>query len=338
MRKISVIVIGYGNSIYNLQNFLELIKERRYEDVLIWHKKVGGYNAEDIDLKAFFEIDCTKIDMFRDKIPIYRGILLDEAEFLRKAINDLCVSDPREFREIIRSIDPDVAVLAINSGEEKTSREYARILSEESISLINMTPEKLVNNDTLRRSFISKGSLIVGDDLMSHAGGTILHRYLVRFFTERGLKVIKSYQLDVSGTLETFVTLDEKIRSLKRDVKSRSIEFEGVEKVVAGTTDYIPFLKDQRISHIYMEIEAPMKKIFRLEVKYWSYDGVNAINTLIDVIRAVKTSEDENSKDPVSLERDIEIISAYGFKYPPKLMNIDESIKKFEERFIYSYK
>jgi myo-inositol-1-phosphate synthase len=81
-----------------------------------------------------------------------------------------------------------------------------------------------------------------------------------------------------------------------------------------------------------------MKKIFRLEVKYWSYDGVNAINTLIDVIRAVKTSEDENSKDPVSLERDIEIISAYGFKYPPKLMNIDESIKKFEERFIYSYK
>lgn len=333
MSRIETVFIGYGNSARWFLEFLEMARRGGERGLLVWHEKVGGYRPHDIEVRGFFDIDCRKVSE-KNTPPVYRGVLLDEARFLREAIGDVCTDTIEGFRRQVRALDPEIAVLAINSGEEKTSREYARILRESGVSLVNMTPEAIARDSIVRGSFVSEGLLVVGDDLMSHVGGTILHKYLVRLFTRRGLRVIKSYQLDVSGTLETYVTTDESIRALKRDLKSSTIEIEGAGRVVAGTTDYVPFLEDQRVSHIYIEIEAPMSKVFRIEVKYWSYDGVNAINTLLDVIRAVKASLDENSGDKTLIERDIEIISAYGFKAPPRPVDIERALTEFEERFV----
>ncbi|MEZ0289967.1 MAG: hypothetical protein ABWJ42_02610 [Sulfolobales archaeon] len=333
--RIRVLSIGYGNSIQNTLRFLDQVRSSESVREWVWHERVGRFYVDDVEFVGIVDIDCKKINSESSKISIFRGILLDEIKILREAIGSLCTCSEDEFRREIKDLEFDVGVIAINSGETATSRRYAEILLEKGAAVINMTPEELARDRGLQERFLSERRIIVGDDLLSQAGGTILHKYLIRFFSERGFKVLRSYQLDVAGTLETLVTTDESIRLKKRSIKSDSIKIEGSERVVAGTTDYVPFLEDQRISHIFIEIMAPLNKIFKLEARYWSYDGVNAVNTLLDVIRAVAYSIREHREDLRLLEEDANIISVYGFKAPPKILRFEEAFKLFEERFIF---
>ncbi|MEM0283205.1 MAG: hypothetical protein QXE32_02740 [Sulfolobales archaeon] len=334
MKKIRIISIGFGNSISNLARFLDLLSRDAGAEEWVWHRIVGGFKAGDLELVGSIDIDCRKINNIEFKIPVFKGFLIDESKILREALPSLCLGSEDDVRNKIKELKPDIGLIAVNSGQPNTVRRYAEIMLELGIPVINMTPERIARDEYLRREFLGRGLIVVGDDLMSQAGGTILHKYLVRFFTERGLRVLRSYQLDVAGTLETLVTTDESVRIEKRNIKSEVIRIEGGERVSAGTTDYVPFLEDQRISHIYLEAIAPMNKIFRLEAKYWSYDGVNALNTLLDVVRAVMYSVREHGSSREVLEEDALIISAYGFKAPPKLVVFEEALNLFEKRFI----
>ena len=332
MSKIRVFNIGLGTLSSSLARALILHREKK-DLPWIWHKRVGGFDIDSIEIVGFADIDCRKINENTNP-PIIPGFLLDDLKILRDHINNnLCVSDPEIFKNTLKKLEPDIVILAINSGEENTSRRYAEISADTGTSLVNTTPEYLARDPVISERFLGRGLLIVGDDLLSNIGGTILHKSMADFFKRRGLRILRSYQLDISGTLETLITSDERIRTKKRDIKSRSIEIEGVERIIAGTTDYVPFLEDQRISHIYMEILGPLDKIYRIEVKYWSFDGSSGVNTLLDVIRALAYVVKRFSGNREELIRYAEIISAYGFKAPPKSLRYGDALEIFEKTF-----
>jgi myo-inositol-1-phosphate synthase len=330
MGKIRVFGIGHGTVLSSLIKAVELFKNKKLEG--LWHDKIGGYGVEDIEVIGLSDINCEKI---RDnRFYAIPGLLLDDIAILRDYLGSLCTSDPESFKRELRKTEPDIVLLAINSGEERTSRKYAEISMELNISFINTTPEIIARDQKLFNGFIERDIILVGDDLLSSIGGTMIHKSVAEFFSRRNLRILRSYQLDISGTLETLVTSDENIRMKKREVKSRSIGIEGVEKITAGTTDYVPFLEDQRISHIYMEILGPLNKIYRIEIKYWSYDGSSSVNTVLDTIRAIAYSVREYGGDKELLRKYAEIISAYGFKAPPRLIKYSEALELFEKIFV----
>ncbi len=330
MEKIRVFGVGLGTVLSSLIKAVEFSKEKGIEG--LWHNRIGGYSVEDIEVVGLSDINCEKIRNRR--FHIIPGILLDDITILRDYLGPLCTSDPEDFKRELKKTEPDIVLLAINSGEEKTSRKYAEISMELNISLINTTPEIIARDQKLFDRFLERDIILIGDDLLSSIGGTMIHKNIAEFFSKRNLKILRSYQLDISGTLETLVTSDENIRMKKREVKSQSIGIEGVEKITAGTTDYVPFLEDQRISHIYMEVLGPLSKIYKIEIKYWSHDGSSSVNTVLDTIRAIAYSTRRYRGDKEILRKHAEIISAYGFKAPPKTIKYSEALELFEKIFV----
>lgn len=263
------------------------------------------------------------------EIRVGSSILLDDlGREIKKLINPVRTTD-RALIDELTAEHPSVIVNMISAGLQRTSRRLAEIALEVDASYINCTPATVAADRRLAEAFKRRGRVLVGDDLQSQLGGTWLHRTLLHAFQRWGGHVAKSYQLDVGGSRETLNTLDESIREVKKTIKSNAVNQEDHDaQVVTGTTDYIPFLKDGRISNLYLEVEGPMGAKFTLDGEYKTFDGVNAVNTLFDVIRAVDGAREEGRAGAID-----EIIN-YGFKRAVNPVPMERALEDFERKFL----
>ncbi|MDG7044561.1 MAG: hypothetical protein JRN02_04205 [Nitrososphaerota archaeon] len=297
----------------------------------------------DIEVVSAFDLDEKKVNQslrsvieyetgFKVQVPeiqVEGSILLDDlGREIKKFINPVKISE-RALIDKLAAEHPSVIVNLISAGLQRTSKRLAEIALEVDASYINCTPASVVSDKKLVDKFKQKGRVIIGDDLQSQLGGTWLHRTLLHAFRRWGGHVTKSYQLDVGGSRETLNTLDENIREVKKGIKSNAVNKEDRDtQVVTGTTDYIPFLKDGRVSNIYLEIEGPMGEKFTLDGEYKTFDGVNATNTLLDVIRAVDGAMEEGKAGAVD-----QIIN-YGFKNTINPVSMESALEDFENMFL----
>lgn len=344
MPRIRVAFIGVGNSTSAIVQGLHYYKHGS-EDGL-WHPVVGGFRVEDIEVVEAFDVDERKVgkdlaeaifaepnsverrvEIPRTGVIVKRGVLKDELNPHMASSIKLVRGSEDEVLEALKEAKPDIVVNAISSGLDHTSLTYAKISREAWASFINLTPSAVATHPEVERQFQESKLVVAGDDLMSQVGGTAFHKGLASFLRMRGVKPLKSYQLDVAGGLETINTMYENLRMYKRSVKSSAIAAEFGEgwEIIAGTSDYVDFLGNDRIIHLHFIGSGFMGSEVIIEVAMRTNDGMNAGNVVLDVIRAVARAKLDGRSGY------IEEICNYGFKRTKGWRSILEATRAFEE-------
>lgn len=334
--KISISLVGIGNVALSLIKGLEFYKNSTEG---LWHPKLGGYTLGDLTISSVYDIDPSKVGnkighMMKDSktefsdLTIQPGISVDPIPTHIAKKGQVKVVDYDEFVNSLRKTKPDFLINIISSGMEKSSGKYSEAALVAGCSFFNATSAKTVTDQT-RKSFESKGLVILGDDLMSQFGGTAFHRGMIDFISSRGISIKKTYQLDVGGNQDTQNTMAEETRERKRQIKTQSIAIESPVPFnsTAGTTEYAEQLGDSRVSYYWMEARGFLNSTIEMDLSLRTTDSTNGCNVIVDSIRAAKQTL--SKKDFAK----VDIISAYAFKNPSKRMHIRECIKSFEDAF-----
>lgn len=336
MADIRVAVIGVGNVGATFVQGVDYYSDPK-NTVGLWHQKVAGFKPSSVKIVSAFDINSAKVGkslaqastesaakyhQVRDgKVVVSPGIALD-----RHNSDKATTVSASDFAKALEDSEPDVVLNLISSGMDKTSAEYAKAALKVGAAFVNATPAKIANS-ALAGKFAQKKLVLAGDDLLSQFGGTAFHKGMIDFMVERGVHVSKSYQLDVGGSEETKKTMDERIKMVKRGMKTSSIGLEAPYRFesIAGTTEYTDFLGDSRNSYYWMSSDGFLGAKIILDLTLRTSDGANAGNVLLDVARAAKARG--NTK------KIAEAINAYGFKNPPKKAKIRQAYAGFVQMF-----
>ncbi len=314
----------------------------------LWHPNVAGTRPKDLQVVAAFDVDSRKVGLElskaifappnvarrylavpKGKVTVEAGISKGDAAPHLKNVR-LEKTGSEEVTKLLEASGADVLVNMISSGSVATSEEYARAALRAGCAFINCTPSLVLRNNKLVADFQKAKLPLVGDDLMSQFGGTIFHKGLLGLMVKRGIKVSKSYQLDVGGGSETLNTIDEDIKMAKREVKTTAVASEVPYKfeTIAGTTDFVDYMGNDRTSYFWFEGSTFMESGISVDIYLRSSDGANAGNVLLDVIRATYRCKQIRKIGTVGE------ICAYGFKSPPKPMHYDEAYTKFAALYV----
>ncbi|MEM3437322.1 MAG: hypothetical protein QXP55_02145 [Nitrososphaerales archaeon] len=346
--KIRVALIGIGNCACSLIQGIIYYSENEFKNGL-WHRLIGDYKVSDIEIVEAFDIDANKIgldlseaifskpnvakkylDVNPLNVKVRKGFLYDELSHHLKNSFKIDNSEPCDMVDVLKDSKVDVLVNLISSGLDKTSKFYAEVAIEAGCCFINATPSLIASDLSIAKKFEEKNLVVAGDDLMSQFGGTAFHKGILDFMHSRGIRVIKSYQLDVGGGVETYNTLNEDVKFMKRNMKTKaiSIELPYEFETVAGTTDYVDYMQNDRTSYYWIQGEGFLGSSVGIDIYLRTSDGPNAGNILLDVIRAVKVAKDEgNFGAPMD-------ICGYGFKHPPKNIKLKDAYQNFISRYI----
>lgn len=344
--KVKVAIAGVGNCASVFVQGLKFYSGG--EKAGLWHPSVAGLKPSDIEVVAAFDIDSRKVgydlseaifckpnvakkyvDVQPTGVKVGPGISKgDTAPHLTGS--KVVTSGRGAISRQMRDSGADVTINLVSSGSDKSSQEYALAALEAGSSYINCTPALLLQRSSLRSAFARAKIPIVGDDLMSQFGGTVFHRGLLRFMSNRGVKISKSYQLDVGGGAETLNTTDEQIKMAKRKVKTTSVAAEVPYKfeTIAGTTDYVDYMGNDRTSYFWAQGSGFLGSDVTVDVYLRTSDGANAGNVLFDVLRATRSVSKARRLAPVRK------ICAYGFKSPPMPVHFEKALEDFDDEFV----
>jgi len=314
----------------------------------LWHPNIAGLRPRDLEVVAAFDIDSRKVGLElsravfappnvarrylslpKSRVTVGAGLSKgDVAPHLRDA--RLTKSNVDDVAKRLEGAGADILVNIISSGSGASSEEYARAALKAGCAFVNCTPSLVLKSNKLTADFQKAKLPLVGDDLMSQFGGTIFHKGLLALMVKRGIRVSKSYQLDVGGGSETLNTIDETIKMAKREVKTTTVASEVPYKFesVAGTTDYVDFMGNDRTSYFWFEGSTFMDSGVSVDIYLRSSDGANAGNVLFDVLRATYRCVKIGKIGTVGE------ICAYGFKSPPKPVHYDEAYSKFAALYV----
>ena len=330
---IKVAIVGVGNVASALVQGVEYYKNVKTEGDVpgLAHPDFAGFHVSDIEFVAAFDVADTKIGfdlseaifakpnnvMRFSKVPktgviVAKGPLLDGVDEMLQTLVSLSNAPDANVVKVLKDAGAEILVNLLPGSAEDATKYYAKAALDAGCAFINATPISIASDLEWNKKFEKKGLPLIGDDIQDQLGSTVLHRSILQLLVARGVKVDKSYQLDVGGGAES---LDSHYRGRmrKRGVKSAAIsqDLPYDAPLVAGSSDYVDFMDNSRDSFFYINGRqfggAPIKIDIRMEVT----DGPNAGPILLDAIRGTK----------LALKRGIggslESISAYGFKMPP---------------------
>ena len=336
---IRIALIGVGNV---ASAFVQMIYAGDVKG--IWHERIGGYERTDLKIVGAFDIDARKAghdlseaifaepnvtprfsEVGQTGIVVQPGIA--NYEIPKHIVGTPVKSE--DFGELLKACQADVVLNLIPSGMHETSYQYAEAALRAGCSFVNATPSSVATDSALTKRFENAGLVIVGDDLLSQFGGTAFHKGILDFMNSRGIRVEKSYQLDVGGGSETLNTINEEIKLDKREIKTGSISEEIPYKfeTVAGTTDYVDYMGNNRTSYFWIQAKTLFESDIKIDVYLRTNDGANAGNVLLDVTRAV--SKAKNQRRYGSPQE----ICDYGFKKPSRPALLRKAHEEFFSRY-----
>jgi myo-inositol-1-phosphate synthase len=333
MSGINVALIGVGNVASALVQGIEY-----YRDVRTTEEKVGlgypdfaGFHVSDVKIVAAFDVIEGKVgedlanavfakpnnvmrfvEVPKTGVVVQKGTLHDGVDDLLQALVTISTRPDNDVVKTLMESNAEIVVNLLPGSAEKATQFYAQAALDAGCAFINGTPIPIASDKEWAKKFQEAGLPLVGDDIQDQLGSTVLHRNILQLLVARGVRVDKSYQLDVGGGAES---LDSHYRGRmrKRGVKSSAIsqDLPYGAPLVAGSSDYVSFMDNGRDSYFYISGRqfggAPIRIDIRMEVT----DGPNAGPILLDAIRGTK----------LAMRRGIggalEAISAYGFKMPP---------------------
>jgi myo-inositol-1-phosphate synthase len=343
MPKIKVALAGVGNCASAFIQGLRYYNMFTENPVGLRNPQLGGYKPSDIQVVAAFDIDNRKvgkdlneaifakpnnaprvIDIPHTGVTVQKGPLLDGIGKSTQNIIQPSNQPDTNVTQSLRETDAEILVNLLPSGATKASQYYAEQALAANCAFINATPTYIASDAAWAKKFENAQLPLAGDDLVDQVGSTALHKTLLKLLSNNGVKITETYQLDVGGGTESLDTLD-RTREAKRTIKTQSVASSLPYKaeVVAGSTDYVDFLQNNRDSYFWISgvyfCNAPM----RIDLKFSTVDAPNAGSMLFDVVRATKIALNKKLKGALIP------LCAYAFKRPPQLLPLENAEKTF---------
>ena len=358
MKKIRLAIAGLGNCASSLIQGIEYYKHIDEKDCIgLMHYDISGYKASDIDVVAAYDIDarkvgrdvsqaifampnCTKV--FYPDVPL-KGVEVKMGPVL-DGVAPHMANYPEEKRFIIADVEPcnvvqeledsgaDVLVNYMPVGSEQATRFYAEAALDAGVGFVNCMPVFIASNPEWARKFLERGVPIVGDDIKSQIGATIVHRALTQLFKDRACIMDRTYQLNIGGNTDFLNMLNRERLKSKKISKTEAVQSIldsplSDEDIHIGPSDYVPWQKDNKVCFLRMEGRVFGDVPINLELRLSVEDSPNSAGSSIDAIRICKLALDRNIAGPLLA------ISAYTMKHPP-VQYPDELAKEMVERFI----
>jgi myo-inositol-1-phosphate synthase len=355
--KVRVAVIGVGNCASSFVQGVQYYRDADGSEPVpgLMHVDLGGYHVSDIEFTAAFDIDSQKVGKdlseaifsgqnntlkLGDDIPnlgveVYRGMTHDGlGKYLKQKITK-APGPTAEIVEILRDTRTDVVVSYLPVGSEQATKWYVEQILEARCGFVNCIPVFIAREDYWNKRFKKAGVPIVGDDIKSQVGATIVHRTLARLFHERGVKMLRTSQLNVGGNMDFYNMLErERLESKKISKTNAVTSIMGHElpadDVYIGPSDYVPWLTDRKWAHIRMEGQAFGDVPLNLECKLEVWDSPNSAGIVIDAVRCCKLALNNG------VTGQLDGPSSYLMKSPMHQRPDDEA-REMTEKFIAKY-
>lgn len=359
--KIHIAIAGIGNCASSLIQGIEYYKglgDRHPDKSLgLMHYTLGGYKPADIDIVAAFDIDrrkvgrplkeavfaepnCTKV--FNKEIPDYpvtvkMGEILDGIsqhmkDYPEKRRFLAANKKPCDVARVLKQSGAELLLNYLPVGSEKATAFYAEACLKTGVSLINCVPVFIASSRSWAKRFEERNIPIIGDDIKSQIGATIIHRMLTKLFMDRGVKIDNTYQLNVGGNTDFLNMLNRTRLKSKKISKTEAVQSQlenplDADNIHIGPSDYIPWLKDNKVCFLRVEGRGfgniPVNFELRLSVE----DSPNSAGVVIDAIRCCRIARDRKIGGVLVSS------SAYFMKHPIKQFS-DEKARDMLEEFI----
>ncbi len=312
--KVRVAIIGVGNCASSFVQGVEFYKDADPAEQVpgLMHVDLGGYQVGDIEFSAAFDIDKDKVGLDLSQaisagqnntisfaevgkldVPVSRGMTHDGlGKYLSQRI-EKAPGPTADIVEILRETRTDVVVSYLPVGSEQATKWYVEQVLEAGCGFINCIPVFIAREDYWDNRFRKAGLPIVGDDIKSQVGATIVHRTLARLFAERGVKMLRTSQLNVGGNMDFFNMLERERLESKKISKTNAVtsimDHElPADDVYIGPSDYVPWLTDRKWAHIRVEGQAFGDVPLNLEMKLEVWDSPNSAGIVTDAVRCCK--------------------------------------------------
>jgi len=358
MRKIRVAIIGVGNCASSLIQGIYYYKNKKPQEAIgLMNWKIGGYRPEDIEIVAALDIDerkvgkdiskaifslpnCTKIffkDIPKTGVKVAMGHIFDSVAPHMKNYppNQIFIAAKEKSADIVKLFKETKTEIALNYipvGSEEAARFYARCCLEAGVAFINCIPVFIASDKKFANEFKKRSIPVVGDDIKAQVGATIIHRTLAKLFKDRGVKLERTYQMNVGGNTD-FLNMLARNRLKSKEISKTEAVQSMLDKplerdnIHIGPSDYIPWLKDNKLCFLRMEGKIFGEVDMHIELRLSVEDSPNSAGCAIDAIRCCKLALERGIGGPLLS------ISAYTMKHPPVQVP-DNEARKMVEKFI----
>jgi myo-inositol-1-phosphate synthase len=350
-KKIRVAIAGVGNCASSLVQGVEYYRDADPNESVpgLMHVSLGGYHVGDVEFVAAFDVDAAKVGLDLGKaifagqnntirfaavgelgITVQRGPTLDGlGKYYRETIEESPLEGV-DVAETLRRTRADVLISYLPVGSEDAQKHYAQACLDAKVGFVNAIPVFIASDPERADKFTAAGVPIVGDDIKSQVGATIVHRILARLFEDRGLVLDRTYQLNVGGNMDFKNMLERERLESKKISKTQSVTSQidngiAAEDVHIGPSDHVAWLDDRKWAYIRLEGrnfgDVPLNVELKLEV----WDSPNSAGVIIDALRCAKIAKDRGIGGPLLGP------SAYFMKSPPVQYHDDDARVMVEE-------
>ena len=361
MGKIRVAIAGVGNCasslIQGIEYYKALDKNHPERSLGLMHFNLGGYKPDDIEFVAAFDIDKRKVDKplkeaifaqpnctkaFNKNIPdipvtVMMGNVLDGLSSHMQDYSEnrtflVARKKPCDVVNVLKQTGADILISYLPVGSEKATAFYAEACLKTGVSLINCVPVFIASNKEWANRFEKRNIPIIGDDIKSQMGATIIHRTLTKLFEDRGVKMDNTYQLNVGGNTDFLNMLNRTRLASKKISKTEAVQSQlqtplDNDNIHIGPADYIPWLMDNKICFLRIEGRGFGNIPIHLEMRLSVEDSPNSAGVVVDAIRCCKIARDRGVGGVLVSS------SAYFMKHP-MIQFPDETARDMVEEFI----
>ena len=355
--RVRVAVIGVGNCasafVQGVHYYRDADPRERVPGLM--HVDLGGYHVRDIEFTAAFDIDSTKVGKDlgqaiwagqnntmrfakvprRLGVPVHRGMTHDGlGKYLKQKIKK-APGETADIVDILKRTHTDVVVSYLPVGSEQATKWYVEQVLEAGCGFVNCIPVFIARERYWDKRFKQARLPIVGDDIKSQVGATIVHRTLARLFADRGVKMLRTSQLNVGGNMDFYNMLERERLESKKISKTNAVtsimdDVLPAQDVYIGPSDYVPWLTDRKWAHIRVEGQAFGDVPLNVELKLEVWDSPNSAGIVIDAVRCCKLALNHG------VGGQLDGPSSYLMKSPQN-QRPDDQARTDTERFIARY-
>jgi myo-inositol-1-phosphate synthase len=347
-----VAIAGVGNCASALVQGIEYYRNAEPGDPVpgLMHVVLGGYHVGDVEPVAAFDVDAAKVGIDLSKaifaghnntirfadvgdlgVTVSRGPTLDGLGKYYRLEVDESPAEPVDVSDVLRRTGADVLVGYLPVGSEAAQRHYAEACLDAGVAFVNAIPVFIASDPEWARRFTEAGVPVIGDDIKSQVGATIVHRILARLLEDRGMALDRTYQLNVGGNMDFKNMLERDRLESKKISKTQSVTSQlshGIpdEDIHIGPSDHVSWLADRKWAYLRLEGRNFGDVPLNIELKLEVWDSPNSAGVIIDALRCAKIALDRNMGGPLLGP------SAYFMKSPPAQYR-DEEARELVEMF-----
>jgi len=350
-KKIRVAIAGVGNCASSLVQGVTYYKDADPAESVpgLMHVMLGDYHVGDVEFVAAFDVDANKVGLDLSKgifagpnntirfaqvanlgVRVQRAPTFDGLGKYYRQVVEESPEEPVDVAQALRDAKADVLVSYLPVGSEEAQRYYAQACLDAKVAFVNAIPVFIASDPVWAAKFTEAGVPIVGDDIKSQVGATIVHRLLARLAEDRGMVLDRTYQLNVGGNMDFKNMLERERLESKKISKTQSVTSQiehGIssDNVHIGPSDHVAWLEDRKWAYIRMEGRNFGDVPLNIELKLEVWDSPNSAGVIIDAVRCAKIALDRGQGGPV------ESASAYFMKSPAKQFHDDEARQMVED-------